>query len=64
MLSLQSAGTFPSRMIAFMKSAVILQKTSGAAFNISATTPERLATFPFFHALQGLQYVIRSYELC
>ena len=45
---LQSAGTFPSRMIAFIKSAMILQQISGAAFNISETTPEGPAAFPFF----------------
>ena len=41
MLLLQSAVTFLSYMIAFIKSAVILLQISGAAFNISeTTTPE------------------------
>ena len=52
MLSLQSAGTLPSRMIVFIKSAMILRQMSGAAFNISTTTPEGLAAFPFFMHLR------------
>ena len=40
MLSLQSAGIFPSRMIAFIKFAIILQQISKTAFNISAITPK------------------------
>ena len=51
-LSPQSTGTFPSRIIAFIKSAMNLQQISGAAFNISATTPEGPAAFPFFMRLR------------
>ena len=52
MLSLQSAGIFPSRMTAFIKSAMILLQISGTAFNISATTPEGPIAFPFFMHLR------------
>ena len=48
MLSLQSAGTFPSRMIVFIKSAVVLLQISGAAFNMSVATPDGPAAFLFF----------------
>ena len=48
MLSLQSVETFPSSMIVFSRSAMILQQISVAAFNISTTTPKCSATFPFF----------------
>ena len=48
MLSLQSAGIIPSSMIAFIKSAIISQQISGAAFNVSSKTPEGPAAFPFF----------------
>ena len=47
MLSCQSVGTFPSSMIAFFKSAMILQQMSGVAFNISAATPDDPVAFPF-----------------
>ena len=48
MLLLQSAVTFLSYMIAFIKSAVILLQISGAAFNISeTTTPEIWAVFQY-----------------
>ena len=52
MLSLQSTGTFPWSMIVFIKSAMISQQISGAAFNISTTTPEDPAAFLFFMCLK------------
>ena len=52
MLSLQSAGIFPSRMIVFIKSAIVLLQISGTAVNISATAPEGPAAFPFFMHLR------------
>ena len=52
MLSLQSAGTFPSSMIAFIKYAMISQQISGVAFNISAGTPEGPTALPFFMCLK------------
>ena len=53
MLALQSAGAFRSRMIAFIKSALILLQISGGDFNISATAPEVQAVFPFVMRLRG-----------